>query len=353
MIYFLATSVLLSASLCANVFKIQRTSIYSFLFIGLLFSLIFGFRDGVLASTDLVGYKEMYENIASNKLNWARIEPGFLTFQLFFISIGVSAENFIIITSFIQMFILAFLIRFKIKTNFIFFLIFISTPYLYNFSANTIRQGLAFLIVLFTCISSRKGDWRWYVGVILATSFHFSALLCFVFISIMQNLIHLKKLSLFILTSSFLIFFLPLNSIIISMLTMLPAFSSLGRSVGYILTLEDVVITGRIFYFISFFLSIILLLNFEKVKMYTCSNYGMNSVSFIRLYTLFYYGVVAYPVFSGIGYLVRFTSYGLALFPMFLYFLLSSFFSRNTVHFICVMYLIVYFFYSRNLFIFN
>lgn len=353
MVYFLVTSLLTLTALSTSIFKIKRVSFISFLTIGTVFSLIFGFRDGVLLSTDLQNYKDMYSGIDVNYLNWARIEPGYLIYQAFFRLLGVSPEKFMVITSFIQMFSLTFLLRYKLKTSFLVVLIFISTPYLYNFSANTIRQGLAFIVIFYACVKVERGTANWWLLAVIGASFHFSVLVCFMFVAFVPNILHKKNILLFILVCSFFFFFLPLKSFIFNLLTLLPEFSSMGRSIEYALGEQEQIVTGRLFYLVSYIISIIILIHFERINGYVKVKYGLSKNTFNCIYSLFYFGVITYPIFSGIGYLLRFSSYGLALFPLFLYFLFTTFFSKSTTNIVCVLYLAVYFFYTRNLFIFE
>lgn len=352
MLYFLLATFIICTSYVASTLKVRRVSFISFLLISIFFSLVFGFREGIIASTDVQNYKDMYNGIDPYNLNWLRIEPGYLIYQWFLRILGVNADQFIVITSFIQIFLIVFLLRFKFNTSFLFVLLFFSTPFFYNFSANTLRQGVAFLVVFYACSYVIGNGWRWWVLACLGAAFHFSVLLCFIFVAFLNWLYKKKKLLMAIVVMSPVLFFVSLKSMVTSILILLPSYSSLERSVEYALAEDTVLVTGRVFYLISYILILVILVNFGKVAKYAETNHNIGEGVFFRLLSLFYFGVLSYPIFSGIGYLLRFSSYGLVMFPLFLYFVLSSFFSKTVTNICCVAYIGIYFFYSKSLFIF-
>ncbi|OEY69217.1 EpsG family protein [Rheinheimera salexigens] len=179
-----------------------------FFLVVLSFSTVFSLRDGVILSTDYKNYVLMFDSFPSNfQAAILRVEPLFGASIFIAKKIGLSANDFISLVSFIFHFSLAFFVLRILRFPLILFLLLTTTSFYFNFASNTIRQGLAMSFFMFGLV--QKKIKKEIVFYLLSFLTHYSSIILIFYIFIFKNFnfIRNKLLLVFLLAFSVLCFF--------------------------------------------------------------------------------------------------------------------------------------------------
>lgn len=298
---------------CKFLLKSNTINILFFLLITAFFFLLFGFRDGVILSTDYQNYVEMFDSFPDGVVKAInRVEPFFALMILYYKKIGGDATSFLLIISLMfSIMVSLFCYRMSPHYSIILLLVFTCSPFYFNFASNTIRQGLAFGLLLIGMVFIEKRKRLGLICYFFAVLTHFSAIFPVgVLFFYRKILVRQYILSLVLLLSPILFF--------IDLLFVFKHASSIFDGIGMFSKLMvnfesgERLVTGRLYYLAGFVLcltSIAALDKIEKLKDF--------SVRYIRMMiSVLCASVVIFPIVTQFSFFVRFISYGFAFIPV-------------------------------------
>jgi hypothetical protein len=289
-----------------------------------IFSLVIGLRYYV--GGDYVGYLDDYNsfNIA-NSFKDSRYELGYYSLMYFLKFLSLSYPFLFITVSFLQiLFVYKWAKNYKYLLPWIVFFYF-TTLYLFE-SMNVMRQALAFSILLFSTIYIQKTQLiRFILFVLLAASFHKSALIFVIFyflinrVWIKNKYIQLGLLFLSLISSQFLFesFFQKID-----VLATLLDYDSYSQMSSDLFLEDDNDSLGFGLYFLIFIDSIIILYSDSLQKTFKNENY-------IIFHNLFLIGALLTAAFGGttsivIGrFIFYFVSFRIIVLSFFCYYLFN------------------------------
>ncbi|ELX4188083.1 EpsG family protein [Vibrio vulnificus] len=167
---------------------------------------------------DYYNYYDFYEFIDSHYLDGvylllkAGIEPGYLGILFVINSFGLDYQFAVLSISVVSNLFLFFAVR-KLGFDFLLFsLVFLSTYFL-KFELSTIRQGVAISIVLLSyCFILKGNKFKYFSFILLASSFHYSALVMLFFpVALSASFFYSKRFSILLILFAFPFFFLTIE----------------------------------------------------------------------------------------------------------------------------------------------
>ncbi|WP_415836071.1 EpsG family protein, partial [Rheinheimera salexigens] len=256
-----------------------------------------------------------------------RVEPLFGASIFIAKKIGLSANDFISLVSFIFHFSLAFFVLRILRFPLILFLLLTTTSFYFNFASNTIRQGLAMSFFMFGLV--QKKNKKEIVFYLLSFLTHYSSIILIFYIFIFKNFnfIRNKLLLVFLLAFSVLCFFLDLKSVWL-FIGMVASNLDLPQKILVNFNSDAEFVTGRIYYFISFVIVLLSVLFRNRILSVLVKN-DISFVVYQKMFYILFFSVLMYPFFIQFSFFTRMSSYGFMIFPIILYFLVNSFFSRR------------------------
>ena len=319
-------------------------------------TLVFINRNDILISTDYINYVEMYHHISDRwkDLDWKRIEPLFLISIYISKYLSLTAYSFLAICTIIYFVNIFYVLNVKLKFNIVVFLLFMSTPFFYNFSTNTIRQGLAFSFLFYLFFIKNDNFKKEVIISIVTVLIHFSSLLPIFLYFLLKYARVNKKIVFIVFVFSPFLFLVNMGNVINSILSLIPSVGALSRTVEYATSLQGNLVSGRVFYIVSYFCGILLIFNYTRISE-NVYNYRITIKQFDILSLFFMINVMLYPFLYGIGYLTRILNYGFVLSPLYFYLLFMCYTKQNILIscLFSIIYMIVYYIYISGNFIYG
>lgn len=312
------------------------------------YSFLFSFRDGLLDSVDYHNYVIMFNSFPGNFSDAViRVEPFFGGVIYLMRELGFSAESFLSMVSFIFHFSIAyFLYKFSRWPIFLFLLISVTSFY-FNFAGNIVRQGLAVSFVLtgLVCTKNRNSGFYYFIAFLTHYTSLFLVLCLFLYryFPVMKN----KFLLIFFLFFS-LAFFVIDFSFLWGYLGKIAYYLNLPYKVVANFEVDESLVTGRIYYLISFVVVFFAILFKSRVDFYLSDNALSSLVIYNKLLFIVYACTVIYPVLIQFSYFSRVAGYGFFIAPLILGVLLKSLMSSRAALFLGAIF---YIFMSVSLFL--
>lgn len=313
----------------------------------IILSILFGNRDGLMRATDLDNYFTMYESMPLNffDFKFQRIEPLFGFWMIFLKNLGFDKYQFILITSFVFNFLIAISLYKNIdKPLLIFILITVTTIY-YNYSANTIREGLSFALFLFFLEKLRKISIKSIIFILIGSMFHIAFLFSSFFLIISQYFKIRIYEYIFFLCFSLIFFLIDIKSLINIFLSLIPQFAFLERTIGIALEYDEQTVSGRINYLISFIVVALSFYNYRLIHK-TIIQYNIIKENFYNgILLMSFFVLLTFPLLSSYGYLVRLYNFTFILSNILIYVLFVSLFNRTHSYMLMFLYIILQLFF--------
>ncbi|MCT7650810.1 EpsG family protein [Aliarcobacter butzleri] len=352
-LYFLFIDLAIVAFI-SNYINIKKLDGIISIFIIIILSLFFGFREGLVLSTDLPHYRDMYNSMTDNfeEFNFGRIELLFGYYIILLKKMSLSDNLFIISTS-ILFHILLILAIFKFfRRKALLLILIVSTPVYFNYASNTIREGIAFALFFLFAFSLNKKIFKYIIlsvfGTLIHSSFIFSAIL--LWMSSKINISLISFIALFVISLFF--FIIDVNSLIFSFLLWIPQVGALERTITYALEIDDNVGTRKFLYLSSI---ILVILNFyykDRILKKLSDNNEINIHFYNSLISFIAIALLFYPILSQYGYLIRLFGYVFFLTPILLYGLVYSLFNKTISSILIFIYIVItysYYVYISNI----
>ena len=167
-----------------DIVKISNFLKKFFLFIeGILMFLLIAFRENV---PDLISYEKMYYRSSFNTLNFLQ-DPFFGIYMNISKSLGLSYREFIILNSFIFVFLAIVLLKNMTKYTFSFMLLFFTTTFLLK-GFSQIRNAIAIMIFIFSLRYIEKENFfKYFLSILIASMFHISSI-AYIFLYFFRNI---------------------------------------------------------------------------------------------------------------------------------------------------------------------
>ncbi len=267
-----------------------------FIFIlGILFYVIFAFRD-FSVGVDTIAYYEHYIDSKNENFEYTFFEPGRYFLNKLFNSIGLSFSCFLMIVGLFVVYVTSIFI-YKYSCNPSLSYLFFITIGMFSFYFSGLRQTIAITLILIVYELCYQRHFRKaFFFILLASSFHFSALICFIIpVSFVIKKISIKIL-LFLLLIPFLILLSTpiIQSVILQKMTIIKYMSHLEEDSSNINIVAYFVIPYSLFAFSTY-------LQYRIIRY----NKGYNNLPFY--FASFFYSCFAalsfcFPMISRLSY---------------------------------------------------
>lgn len=272
------------------------------------------------STTDMYIYmRNLYLNQTQNLLEafQTRWEPGFVIYQWILSKFTISETIFVSISASIIWWTIYVSLRKKVSIIDLSLIMFgyLSFFYLYNFSTNTLRQGIAaaFILLFIVCINNKEYK-KAIFSFALACSFHVTAIISFFLFIINKFKITLKSMVVFYIFSS-LLMLTGLNSILIPDLTQILGgeLQSKVESYSSSTVIERYGLVNRLDFYVFTTVWVLWSLFFVKRFKVTDSFYTWIIKSYLLLSSV-------YLLFGFIGYSDRIAAFGWFLTPILIFY---------------------------------
>lgn len=352
-LYFLFLDLVIIAFI-SNYINVKKIDRIISIFIIIILSLFFGFREGLILSTDLPHYRDMYNSMTDNfeEFNFGRIELIFGYYIILLKKLSLSDNLFIISTSILFHILLILAISKFFRRKALLLVLIASTPIYFNYASNTIREGLAFALFFLFAFSLNKKGFLYIIlsvfGTLIHSSFIFSAII--LWISSKINISLISFIALFVISLFF--FIIDVNSLIFNFLSWIPQVGALERTITYALELDENFGTRKILYLSSIILVILNLYFKDRILKKLTNHYEIDINFYNSLISFIAISLLLYPALSQYGYLVRLFGYVFFLTPILLYGLIYSLFNKTISSILIFMYIIIsysYYIYISNI----
>lgn len=288
LIYLLLILVLYLASKSAE----QNNEFFIIVVAVLFYAIIFGLRSGV--GVDFWGYKEWFDYSAAGFGAYKNMEPGFNLLINLCVRLGLSFSFFLGLIAFCQLLLIYMAVK-PYKSVYSMLALTFMLGCVWLTYANGLRQQLAFCIFAYSLhFISQKSGIKYYLCVLIACTFHTSALLLVIFYPIFtfrQEWFRHRSIQF-----TLLMFALILSSM--SLVTsLIDPVEQLANVLGYghYFDMDDSQLSHEINigigFFINLILTICLIYNSASVKKYYNNSFVNN------IYDLFFIGVIWQYVF--------------------------------------------------------
>lgn len=299
MIPYIAIFIIISICAYLDLFQKYLTKEAKFILLTIIYIILTLFLGTRTNGPDYLAYYYHYlylrdiSSVISNPVNYfahSHMEPGFEFFESFSKSIGLQYEGFLLLLSSIYLYI--FFVSFRKYTTFTFvpILVFLAFSYMTCFSA--IRQSMASAIFFFSLQHlQRNRNLKYFLLIILATLFHYSAFILVIYIFIKNKYINSLVIFIALVISIIMSLFAVWNAIILKFLGLIP-FLSKSKIELYLSVIKSGGLFGSVS--ITWVLLILLCLILRKKLQ---NRYTQFNLFFNVLWT----GAIIYFVAAGLG----------------------------------------------------
>ena len=335
LVYFFITVILYWGSKTAE----RRNEFMPVVIAVLAYSIFFGLRSGV--GVDFWGYKEWFDFSAAGFGSYKDMEPGFNMLINFCVECGLPFPVFLTIIAFCQLLLVYLSIK-PYKPVYPMLALTFMLGCVWLTYANGLRQQLAFCVFAYSLQFISQKSWvKYYIGVLIACSFHTSAVLLVIFYPLFAFSQEWFKR-------------IPIQLLLLSIALVLSSMSLVTDLIEPVEQLADVMGYGHYFdsehsqfshevkigigFFINLFLVVFLIYNSNVVKKF----YNHSFVNII--YDLFMIGVLWQYIFIDSMLFGRINYYMLGfqyIWGAFSLFALSKM-RRNQYYIILGLYLLVF-----------